>query len=100
MLLISVLVVSIFTLFFAASISYKQIKSLNESAEEILQSYKVNLELGHLKSFAKEAESNQRGYLLTKDTTFLKSYRVAIDRAKNSIEDLRDLTSDIQQSKT
>ncbi|HET6558503.1 MAG TPA: CHASE3 domain-containing protein, partial [Prolixibacteraceae bacterium] len=100
MLLISVLVVSIFTLFFAASISYKQIKSLNASAERILQSYKVNLELGQLKSFAKEAESNQRGYLLTKDTTFLLAYLAAIEKAKNSIKELKALTSNFQQSKT
>ena len=100
-LLISVLVISIFTLFFAASISYKQIQSLNDSGKGVLQSYKVNLELEQLKSYAHEAESSQRGYILTKDSTFLKTYRSALHKANQSLDNLRILTSDnFQQSKS
>ena len=100
-LLVSVLVVSIFTLFFAASISYKQIQSLNESGKGLLESYKVNLELEQLKSYSKAAESSQRGYLLTKDSTFLQSYQEALRKANESLANLRTLTSnDFQQSKS
>jgi len=99
-LLISVLVVSIFTLFFAASISYKQIQSINDSGKGVLQSYKVNLELEQLKSYAKDAESSQRGYLLTKDSNFLNSYRSAVNQANHSLANLRKLTIDnFQQAK-
>jgi len=97
-LLISVLVVSIFTLFFAASISYKQIQSLNDSEKEVLQSYKVNLELEQLKSNAKEAESSERGYILTRDSTFLQSYQTALNQANNSLNNLKVLTSDPEDS--
>jgi len=100
-LLISVLVVSIFILLFAASISYKQIQSLNESGKGVLQSYKVNLELEQLKSYAKDAESNQRGYLLTRDSIFLQSYQSALNQANQSLRNLKILTSDnFQLSKT
>ena len=100
-LLISVLVVSIFTLFFAASISYKQIQSLNDSGKGVLQSYKVNLELEQLKSYAKDAESNQRGYLLTKDSNFLISYQSALDHTNHSLANLRKLTfGNFQQRKS
>ena len=100
-LLISVLVVSIFTLFFAASISFKQIQSLNDSGKGVLQSYKINLELEQLKSYARDAESSQRGYLLTKDSTFLQSYQDALHKANRSLDSLRKLTSDnLQQSKS
>ena len=99
-LLISVLVVSIFTLFFAASISYKQIQSLNNSGKWVLQSYKINLELEQLKAYAKDAESSQRGYLLTKDSTFFQSYQLAINQANQSLDRLTKLTSDnFQQRK-
>ena len=99
-LLISVLVVSIFTLFFAASISYKQIQSLNNSGKWVLQSYKMNLELEQLKAYAKDAESSQRGYLLTKDSTFFQSYQLAINQANQSLDRLTKLTSDnFQQRK-
>lgn len=93
-LLISVLVVSIFTLFFAASISYKQIQSLNDSVKEVLHSYKVHLELEQLKSHAIAAESSERGFLLTNDSTFLHSYREALHKANQSLENLRKLTGD------
>lgn len=99
--LISILVVSIFTLFFAASISYKQIQSLNDSGEGVLETYKINLELEQLKTFAKDAESSQRGYLLTNDPTFLQSYQEALRKADQSLVKLRTLTSNsFQQSKS
>jgi hypothetical protein len=101
LLLISVLVISIFTLFFAASISYKQIKSLNESGKAVLQSYKVNLELEKLNSYVKDAESSQRGYLLTKDSTFLQSYHQALEQANLTLDHLRLIASDnFQQLKS
>ncbi|HAH24180.1 MAG TPA: hypothetical protein DCL77_10565, partial [Prolixibacteraceae bacterium] len=99
--LISILVVSIFTLFFAASISYKQIQSLNDSGKGVLESYKINLELEQLKTYAKDAESGQRGFLLTKDPTFLQSYQEALRKADESLVKLRTLTStNSQQSKS
>ena len=99
-LLVSVLVVSIFTLFFAASISFKQIQSLNESGKGVLQSYKVHLELEQLKSYAKDAESSERGYLLTKDSAFLVAYQQALDKANKSLINIKKLTADnFQQTK-
>ena len=93
-LLVSVLVVSIFTLFFAASISFKQIQSLNDSGKGVLQSYKVHLELEQLKSYAKDAESSERGYLLTRDSAFLFAYQQALGKANESLNNLKKLTED------
>ena len=97
MLLISVLVVSIFTLFFAASISYKQIQSLNDSGKRVLQSYRINLELEQLKAYAKDAESSERGFLLTRDSTFLHLYQEALGKVNQSLENLTLLTFDNMQ---
>lgn len=63
---------------------YKQIQSLNNSGKEVLESYKVNLELEQLKTYAKDAESSQRGFLLTKDSTFIQSYQEALRKANES----------------
>lgn len=93
-LLVSVLVISIFTLFFAASISFKQIQSLNDSGKGVLQSYKVHLELEQLKSYAKDAESSERGYLLTKDSAFLVAYQQALGKANGSLNNLKKLIED------
>jgi hypothetical protein len=100
LLLVTVLVVAIVTLLFAASISYKQIQSLNNSGKWILQSYKFKNELKNFYSFAKDAESSQRAYLLSDDSIFLKSYFSALDSANVSIDRLRLLSAgNFQQTK-
>ncbi|HET6558313.1 MAG TPA: CHASE3 domain-containing protein, partial [Prolixibacteraceae bacterium] len=87
--LAGVLVVSIFTLVFAASISYKQIKSLTESEQEIIHSYQVNIELVQLLSYIKDAETGQLGYLLTNDSSFLGPYLMAPENVKKSFVKLK-----------
>ena len=89
LVLFGVLIISIFTLFFAASISYKQIQSLTESEELILHSYSVNTELVQLLSTVNEAESSERGFIITHDSTFLKPYQQASKKAKESFVKLK-----------
>ncbi|MBW8332935.1 MAG: CHASE3 domain-containing protein [Prolixibacteraceae bacterium] len=100
LLLKGALLVAIVALFFVAAISYKQIQSLNESGKSVFHSYEVNIELERLNSYAKDAESGQRGFILTKDSSFLKSYYSALYKAHESINKLKKLTSgNFQQSK-
>lgn len=94
LLLKSILLVAIFTLFFIASISYKQIQSLNNSGKLVFDSYINNNEFEQLKFYAKDAESAQRGFLLTKDSSFLQSYFIALDKANNSFAKLKKSNSD------
>jgi signal transduction histidine kinase/CHASE3 domain sensor protein len=86
-----VLVVSIFTLIFAASISYKQIESLTTSEKDILHSYEVNIELVKLVSFIKDAETNVEGFLLTHDSTFLYLYKKSPHNLKESFVKIKML---------
>lgn len=92
MWLLGVLVIAIFTLFFAASISYKQINSLNNSGKWVLHSYKVNLEIEQLRSYVLEAETGQRGFLLSKDSSFLQSYYDSYKKVNQSFANLKELT--------
>lgn len=92
--LVSVLVISIFTLLFAASISYNQIKTLKESQESVVRSYKIYVELEQLYAYASEAETGQRGFILTRDSTFLHPYYEALEKVKWSFARLNMLTND------
>ena len=101
LVLAGVLVVSIFTLFFAASISYKQIQSLSESEELILHSYKIKIELAQLLSYIKDAESSERAFILTNDSVFMHSYSDAANNVKKSFVKLKLLVFDnTEQSQT
>ena len=96
-LLVSVLVISIFTLLFAASISFKQIQSLIESEKLVVHSYKIYVELEQLNSYAKDAETGQRGFLLTGDSSFLHPYFDAFEKVNKSFDRLKLLIADNSQ---
>ena len=70
----SVFVISIFVIFFISAITFKHINLINNSSKRVNNSYVVNLELERLFSYLKDAETGQRGFLITKDSTFLMPY--------------------------
>ncbi len=92
-LLVSILVISIFTLFFAAGISYRQIRVQTESTELIVHSYRIYIALEQVNSFTAEAETNHRSFLLTRDSTFLQHYEDATIKAKSTFNKLKLLTT-------
>lgn len=80
----SIFVVSIFAIFFISAITFKHINLLNNSSKWVNHSYDVNLELERLFSYLKDSETGQRGFLITKDSTFLEPYlesKTKIDRS-------------------
>jgi signal transduction histidine kinase len=80
----SIFVVSIFAIFFISAVTYKHISLLNNSSKWVNHSYDVNLELERLFSYLKDSETGQRGFLITRDSTFLEPYIVTkkkIDRS-------------------
>ncbi|HEX2922285.1 MAG TPA: CHASE3 domain-containing protein [Bacteroidales bacterium] len=91
-ILIGVLVISIFMLLYAASISYRQIRTLKETQESVVRSYQIFIELEQLKTYASAAETSQRGFLLTGDSIFLQPYYEAIENTKWAFKRLNDLT--------
>ncbi len=76
----SIFVVSIFAIFFISAVTYKHISLVNNSSTRVNHSYDINLELERLFSYVKDSETGQRGFLITKDSTFLKPYK---DSKKN-----------------
>ncbi len=94
-LLTAAFVVSIFLLFFIASISFKQSRSLSNSQQAITRSLHIRIELEKLFSELKDAESAHRGYLLSKDKRYLQPYnysqvninKMLIDIQKSALQD-------------
>ena len=87
-------VISVFVLFFLVSVSYKRIDSLTDSEKWVVHSHLVHIELQQMYSAIQEAESGQRGYLLTHDWVFLRPYFAGLKNADESYNKLKTLTDD------
>jgi CHASE3 domain sensor protein len=87
-------------LFYISSISYKHIKALNESSELLVHSYKIQYQLEHVLSMLKDAETGQRGYIITRNTVFLKPYKSVEDQIYASYIKLKALTIVDQQQQS
>ncbi len=74
--------------------SYKQMNSQVESEQSINHSHKVHIEIQQLISYIKDAETNQRGYLLTQEPAFLKPFYMSSYKVNHSFRTLRILTKD------
>ncbi|AWM12730.1 histidine kinase [Flavobacterium sediminis] len=83
---------ALFVLIFLASITYRHIKELENIRESMLKTYEVSLELEKLISYIKDAETSDRGFVLSNDSTFLEPYSNARDKVNNSFFILRKAT--------
>jgi signal transduction histidine kinase len=79
-------------LFYISSVSYKHTKALNESSELLVHSYKIQFQLERVLSMLKDAETGQRGYIITRNDIFLKPYKSAQDQIYESYKRLKILT--------
>ncbi|WP_439566584.1 CHASE3 domain-containing protein, partial [Gloeocapsopsis crepidinum] len=75
-------------------VSYRNTTQLIDTARSENHSYQVITELEDLSSRIKDAETGQRGYLLTGDQRYLEPYNSAITVIEKNLNDLRQLTSD------
>ncbi|MFN7098999.1 MAG: CHASE3 domain-containing protein [Flavobacterium sp.] len=92
-----IFIVSVAVIFFIGGITFKHITVLKKSSHFVTNSHAVNTELERLISYLKDAETGQRGYLLTKDTAFLRPYNNSKDLIRDSFNELSKLT---QNSRT
>jgi len=81
-------------LVFAGSESYRNTTRFAESADLQKHTYEVLRTLDATKALLVDAETGQRGYLLTGDETYLDTYRVSIKNLDQVTGHLKDLTSD------
>lgn len=89
-----IFVISIFVIFFISGITFKHLNTVQKTSIHVTRSYNVSLELERLISYLKDAETGQRGYILSRDSTFLKPYITSKEKIDNSFNKLRQLTQD------
>lgn len=79
---------SLLLLFVSSFASYFSIKNLISNSRMVRTSNLTIKEMDHLLSLVKDAETSQRGYLLTGDAVFLAPYNNAKDEIKDGLGNL------------
>ncbi|MFA5329569.1 MAG: CHASE3 domain-containing protein [Prolixibacteraceae bacterium] len=92
-LLNGIFVIALFILVFTSSVTYKHTVVIAESTELLVHSYKIQIHLEQLESYVKDAETAQRGYIITNDLDFLQPYNTAREAIKKPLFSLKYLTS-------
>ncbi len=86
--------ISICILFILSILFYSHLEDLSTSTNWVDHTYQVIQEIDRLKIFLGNAESSQRGFLLTHDSSFLKTYTQSEADEKTSILKLKSLIND------
>src|SRR6266704_2987506 len=73
---------------------YRQIDLLNESSDAVNVTHIVKLKLEQNLTALKDAETSQRGFLLTEDSLFLSPYEEATVRFHRTLDELDSLLRD------
>ena len=92
-----IFVIAVFILLFLSSIAYKHNQDLNESSKLVMHTYEINIQLERLMSAIKDAETGQRGYIITRNARFLTPYIYSRDKVNTSFITLKKLTADNPQ---
>lgn len=92
-----IFVIAVFILLFLSSIAYKHNQDLNESSKLVMHTYEINIQLERLMSAIKDAETGQRGYIITRNSRFLTPYIYSRDKVNTSFITLKKLTADNQK---
>ena len=77
-----------------AASSYQALQQFIETSRWVEHTHEVLTRINNVLSTLKDAETGQRGYLLTRLEEYLEPYQVAVARIEEHIKQLRDLTSD------
>lgn len=91
---------SLFMLLAVSLISYLTVQNLMNSNRAVAHSDKVIATLEKLLSVMKDAETGQRGYLLSGQITFLEPYNGAYGAAETLTDQLQMLTADNHRQQT
>lgn len=86
--------ISLLLLIISAVASYVSIDNLLRSADLVNHTNEVQKKVEGVLSILRDAETGQRGYLLTGDEIFLEPYNGSYDRASLLINDVKKLTED------
>jgi signal transduction histidine kinase len=75
-------------------IFYERYSVYTQYSDAVEETYEIITEVNRLATFLKDAETGQRGFLLTRDSSFLQPYLSGIENVKTSFLKLKDMTAD------
>jgi methyl-accepting chemotaxis protein len=75
-------------------VAYRSISSLTSTNHLVAHTQQVLEHIAEVLSVMKDAETGQRGYVITGDDAFLEPYQAGIGSVPNVVKDLRQLTAD------
>lgn len=78
----------------SSSVAYDNLQTLREDNQKIVHSGEVIVALSQLLSSMQDAETGQRGYLLTDNPSYLEPYDTALDMAPIHLNEIAQLTRD------
>ena len=82
------------TLLVIAAVSYLNISRLIDNEAWVGHTHQVRVEIASLVSELRNAETSQRGYVITGDEAYLEPYQASVATIHPTLEDLRKLTAD------
>ena len=91
--------VSLLILLVTSVASFISIRQLIKSSEWVAHTHTVIQKLEEIISDTKDAETGQRGFLLTHDVTYLASYNGTYEKVKNNFDEVNILMSDDQEQR-
>ena len=74
-------------------VSYSELSDLADSSASVQRSYDVLQTLDDLDGALTDSETNQRGYLLTRDPSYLTQYDAAVAQIRLAVSELRRLSA-------
>ena len=93
----AVFALSLIALIFISGITYQHLASLKDSTRWVMHTYQTNIQLEKMFSYLKDAETGQRGFIITKDSLFLEPYFTARQNINKSFDQLTKLADTQQQ---
>lgn len=76
------------------AIAVRNIRQLSEDSKRVAHTHKVIIGLQELLSLVKDAETGQRGFIITDDARYLEPYNQAIGKIDNKVNEIAGLTKD------
>ena len=82
------------TVLVIAVVAYRNASRVAEDDAWVVHTYLVRTDLAGLLSELTNAESGQRGYIITGEDSYLAPYQAAIGQVQSTLDDVRKLTAD------
>src|SRR5260370_7267558 len=76
------------------AVAYRSIGALTDTSRLVTHTHQVLEHIADVLSLLKDAETGQRGYVITGDEAFLEPYHAAVGTVHNVVKDLQQRTAD------